>query len=89
MQTQFNTAVIKARSGELQTPSVHYGGNQIDYFAYQLSNHIFALKILSKGMKMNGVKLKNIKDYYGLKGRSASDCLPQLEVIYQDYTKGL
>ena len=89
METQFNIAVQNARAGQLQTPSVHYGGSQIDYFAYQLATHIYALKVLSKGTKMNGVKLKDIKTYYGLKGKSASDCLPQLEIIYQDYKKGL
>ena len=89
METQFNTAVLKAKAGQLQTPSVHYGGSQIDYFGYQLANHIRSLKILSAGMKMNGLKLKDLKDYYGLKGKSAKDCLPQLEEIYQNYTKGL
>jgi hypothetical protein len=85
MQTPFELAVSQARSGQLQTPSVNYGGSQIDYFGYQLANHIYSLKVLSAGLKMNGVKLKDIKDYYGLKGKSAKDCLPQLEVIYQTY----
>lgn len=87
MQTPFELAVLKARSGQLQTPSVNYGSKQVDYFHYQLLNHIYALKILGGGMKMNGVKLKDIKDYYGLKGRSAKDCLPQLQTICQDYLK--
>ena len=87
METQFEKAVTLARSGELQTPSVHYGGSQIDYFHYQLATHIYSLKVLSAGLKMNGVKLKDIKDYYGLKGKSAKDCLPQLEAIYQAYKK--
>ena len=89
MQTPFELAVSQARSGQLQTPSVIYGSKQVDYFGYQLANHIFALKILSSGMTMRGVKLKDIKDYYGLKGKSAKDCLPQLEVIYQNQSKGL
>ena len=85
METQFNIAVQNARAGQLQTPSVHYGGSQIDYFAYQLATHIYALKILSKGMKMNGVKLKDIKTYYGLKGKSAAACLSEFETIVLNY----
>jgi hypothetical protein len=89
MQTPFELAVSQARSGQLQTPSVSYGNKQVDYFGYQLAYHIFSLKILSSGMTMRGIKLKDIKDYYGLKGKSAKDCLPQLEVIYQNQSKGL
>ncbi len=87
MQTPFEKALILARSGQLQTPSVSYGSKQVDYFFYQLANHIFALKILSSGMTMRGIKLKDIKDYYGLKGKSAKDCLPQLETIFEEYKK--
>ena len=87
MQTPFELAVLKARSGQLQTPSVSYGDKNVDYFHYQLLNHIFALKILGGGMKMRGIVLKDIKTYYGLKGKSAKDCLPQLETICQDYLK--
>jgi hypothetical protein len=87
MQTPFQIAVSQARSGQLQTPSVTYGDKNVDYFHYQLANHIFALKILSSGMTMRGVKLKDIKDYYGLKGKSAKDCLPQLETIFEEYKK--
>ena len=32
-----------------------------------------------------GIKFSDIKRYYGLKGRSAKDCLPQFEKIMADY----
>jgi hypothetical protein len=37
---------------------------------------------MAKGMTCRGIKFTDIKKYYGLKGRSAKDCLPQfLEII--------
>jgi hypothetical protein len=83
--TKFEMAIAQAETGTLKTPSVQYGKNPIDYFWYQLSVHHFNLKIMSKGMKCRGVKLKDIKDYYGLKGKSASDCLPQFEQVIERY----
>lgn len=79
--TKFETAIIQAEMGTLELPSVHYGKNPIDYFWYQLSVHHFNLKLMAKGLKFRGVKLSDMKDYYGIKGRSAADCLPQFEQI--------
>jgi hypothetical protein len=36
---------------------------------------------MTKGIGNTQVKLKDIKDYYGLKGRSASDVLIQFEAL--------
>jgi hypothetical protein len=83
--TQFEQALQQVREGKLQTPSVNYGSNPIDYFGYQLSVHHFNLKIMSRGMLCRGIKFSDIKRYYGLKGRSAKDCLPQFEKIMADY----
>lgn len=87
--TKFEQAVAQAKEGKLETPSVSYGNKQIDYFGFQLANHQFALKILSSGMTMKGIKLKDIKDYYGLKGKSAKECLEQFNVIYENYRASL
>jgi hypothetical protein len=40
---------------------------------------------MAKGMQCRGVKLKDLKNYYGLKGRSASDCLAQFELLMEGY----
>jgi hypothetical protein len=87
--TQFEQAVQQAREGKLQTPVVHQWGKPIDYFFYQLSTHHFSLKVMASGMTCKGVKLGDIKRYYGLKGRTAKDCLPQFEKIMADYKTGL
>lgn len=81
MKTPFEKAMSAAKSGNLQTPSVSVGSKEVDYFAYQVSVHYFNLKIMASGMKFRGITFKQIKDYYGLKGRSAADCLPQMEAI--------
>lgn len=87
--TNFEKAVAQAKEGNLQTPSVSYGNKQIDYFGYQLATHHFNLKIMANGMTFKGVRLKDLKAYYGLKGRTAADCLPQFEKIMADYKASL
>lgn len=83
--TQFELAVQQAKEGKLQTPAVYYGQGQIDYFQYQLATHHFNLKIMSRGMQCRGIKLKDLKAYYGLTGRTAIDCLPQFEALIEKY----
>ena len=83
--TLFETAIAQAKAGELNTPTVSTSKGDVDYFWYQLSVHHFNLKLMSKGIMSRGVKLKDIKYYYGLKGRSAIDCLTQYEEILQQY----
>jgi hypothetical protein len=83
--TQFEIAQQQAKEGTLQTPSVSANGGNVDYFGYQLAVHKFNLSIMSKGMTCRGIKLKDLKGYYGLKGRSASDCLAQFDKIMSDY----
>ena len=87
--TNFEKAVAQAKEGKLQTPSVSYGSKQIDYFGYQLATHHFNLKLMAKGMTFKRARLKDLKDYYGLKGRTAADCLPQFEKIMEDYKASL
>lgn len=83
--THFETAVLQAKVGELRTPTVSTSNGNVDYFWYQLSVHHFNLKLMSKGIGCRGVKLKDLKTYYGLKGRTAMDCLIQFELLLNDY----
>lgn len=83
--TRFQEALAAAKAGQLQTPSVSHGNNEVDYFGYQLSVHKFNLRIMAAGMKVRGLNLKTLKEYYGLKGKTAKDCMPQFEAIFTDY----
>lgn len=87
--TQFEQALQQVKEKQLQTPKVMTEGREIDYFGYQLSVHHFNLKLMAKGMTCRGIKLSDIKRYYGLKGRTASDCLPQFEAILNNYKSNL
>lgn len=87
--TQFEQALQQVKEQQLQTPKVMAEGREIDYFGYQLSVHHFNLKLMAKGMTCRGIKLSDIKRYYGLKGRTASDCLPQFEAILNNYKSNL
>lgn len=83
--TQFETAVQQAKAGELSTPTVSTSNGSVDYFWYQLSVHHYNLKLMSKGIMSRGVKLKDLKAYYGLKGKTAITCLPQYEEVIRLY----
>jgi hypothetical protein len=61
----------------------------VDYFGYQLAVHHYNLKILATGMSMRGIKLTDLKKYYGLRGRTAKDVLPQFVVIMNNYKETL
>jgi len=87
--TQFEQAQEQVKQGTLNTPSVQANGKQVDYFVYQLAVHIYNLKIMGAGMTCRGIKFSQIKKYYGLKGRSAKDCVPQLEQIFTEYKEKL
>ena len=83
--TQFEIAVQQAKAGELRTPTVSTSKGNVDYFWYQLSVHHFNLKLMSKGIGCRGVKLKDLKAYQGLIGKSAADCLNQYEMLIEVY----
>lgn len=83
--TQFQQALQQVEAQQLQTPEVSYSGKKVDYFSYQLAVHEFNLKIMSRGMTCRGVKLKDLKGYYGLTGRSAADCLVQFQALVANY----
>ena len=83
--TQFEQALQAAQEGTLNTPTVSTPNGNVNYFGYQLATHLFNLKLMAKGMKFANVKFKHIKDYYGLQGKSAKQCVPQMEKIYNEY----
>jgi len=87
--TPFQQAVSQHRQGLLRTPEVTYEGKKMDYFGYQLATHKYALGILACGLKTRLVKLKDLKAYYGLTGKTAADCVPQLQQLMEDYKKSL
>lgn len=89
MKTPFEQAVEQARLGQLQTPKVLMGSKNMDYFGYQLAVHKYNLSIMAMGMTCRGIKFTDIKKYYGLKGRSAKDCKPEIEELFNTYKSSL
>lgn len=87
--TPFQQALQAAAQGTLQTPSVSNENGNVDYFGYQLAVHKFNLSLMARGMKCRGITFTQIKKYYGLKGRTATDCLPQFIQIMDAYKKAL
>jgi hypothetical protein len=83
--TQFEEAQEQVRQGLLKAPNVSTAEGNIDYFGYQLAVHHFNMKLMAKGMKFRGIKFTDIKKYYGLKGKSAKDCLLQFEEVMEKY----
>lgn len=83
--TKFEQAVQAVENGSLQTPSVVYGHKAVDYFGYQLAVHLYNLRILATGMTMRGVKFTHIKKYYGLKGKSAKECVPEFQELMHNF----
>ena len=83
--TPFEEKVQQTKLGMLKLPYVNYQGKQVPYFMYQLAVHRFNLNILASGMKFRNITLTDIKKEYGLKGRSAKDCLPQFEEVMNKY----
>ena len=84
--TPFEQAVLKVQEGTLQVPTVGVGNGTINYFNYQLATHKFYLSLMAKGITNRQVKLRDLKQYYGLKGRTAADCLPQFIQLMERVT---
>ena len=89
MKTPFEQAVEQVRQGRIQAPKVLMGKMDMDYFAYQLAVHKYNLGIMAMGMTCRGIKFTDIKKYYGLKGRSAKDCKPEIEELFNTYKSSL
>ena len=84
--TPFEQAVLNVQAGTLQVPTVGVGNGTINYFNYQLATHKFYLSLMAKGITNRQVKLRDLKQYYGLKGRTAADCLPQFIQLMERVT---
>lgn len=82
--TTFQTAVDSWKAGKLQIPNVSHGDRTINFFLYQLAIHKANLSLMAKGLKIPNIKLGDIKQYYGLKGRTAADCLKDYVTKYQN-----
>lgn len=87
--TPFQQAVLAAAEGKLKTPTVSSSEGNINYFGYQLAVHKYNLRLMAIGMKCRGITFTQIKKYYGLKGRTAADCVPQLIHIMNEFEKAL
>jgi hypothetical protein len=85
--TPFQKAVYAVNNGTLETPSVSFNGKNLNYFAYQINVHHFYLKLMSKGIGNKQVKLKDLKTYYGLKGKTAKDVLGDFEINIYNHIK--
>lgn len=83
--TPFENSIIELNNGNLQTPKVYTNGKQINYPMYMILVHHFNLKIFASGMTMRGMNLKTLKNYYGLKKRSAKECLIEFEQLMLFY----
>jgi hypothetical protein len=87
--TPFQQALLDHSDGKLKTPPVSTTTGNINFFGYQLAVHKYYLSLMAKGIQNRQVKLTDLKKYYGLKGRTAADCLPQLIQLMDSYQKAL
>lgn len=83
--TQYEIARKEVAEGKLKVPTVSTAGGNVDYFWFQFASHHYWMKIFAMGMKTRQISLKQLKDYYGLKSRSAGDCLKEFEKLMADY----
>lgn len=85
--TPFQEAIQSIEAKKLVMPNVFVGRDTVNYINYQLSTHKFNLSLMAKGMTFRHIKFTDIKKYYGLKGRSAKDCLPEFLELMDNYFK--
>jgi hypothetical protein len=85
MNLTFDQVQQKAKAGEIQLPKVNFEGKDISFIKYQLAVHKYNLSLMACGIQSRGITFTQIKKYYGLKGRTAKDCLPQLTALVEYY----
>ena len=86
--TTFEQVQQQIATGQVRAPKVSYEGKEMPFTGYQLAVHVFNLKGMALGLKFRGITFTQIKNYYGLTGRSAKDCIPQLEEIQKKFRNG-
>jgi len=87
--TPFQQTLLDHSEGKLQVPTVSTAAGDISYFGYQLAVHKYNLSIMAAGMQCRGITFTQIKKYYGLKGRTAKDCLGQMDQLISAYKQAL
>jgi hypothetical protein len=87
--TPFQQTLLDHSNGKLQVPTVGTASGDINYFGYQLAVHKYNLSIMAAGMQCRGITFTQIKKYYGLKGRTAKDCLGQMDQLISAYKQAL
>lgn len=87
--TPFQQALLDYSEGKFQAPTVSTASGDINYFGYQLAVHKYNLGLMAVGMKFNGITFTQIKKYYGFKGRTAKDCLEQMDQLMSAYKQAL
>ena len=85
--TQFQQTMLAVENGTMQVPTVSTTEGTIPFAGYQLAVHVYALRIMALGMKMRGVTFTQIKKYYGLRGKTAKECIPELQKIQKIYSE--
>jgi hypothetical protein len=88
-KTKFELALEQYKAGTLKAPTTIVNNTEMDYFAFQLISHHFYAKLFAKGITARQMNLKQMKDYYGLKSKSAKDCLIEFESIKDKYLESL
>ena len=86
--TPFEQAHQDWVDGKTEIPDVWVGHRQVNYFLYQIAVHKYHLRLMSLGIKAN-VRLKDIKEYYGLKGRSGKDVYKSFIELIKSYNINL
>ena len=87
--TPFEQAKLDVAAGKRTVPVVSNGDGTVPFFGYQLAIHKMNLGLMAVGVKFPVGAFTEIKKYYGLTGRTAEDCLPQLKQIVEDYKANL
>lgn len=83
--TPFEATLQRLEAGTQKAPSVNFEGKNVNPVAYSMIVHKFNLSIMSKGMKCRGITFTQIKKFYGLKGRTAADVLPQFIALMEKH----
>ena len=83
--TKFEQTIAQIRRGEIKAPKVYTNDGEIDYMFYQINVHQLNLKLMASGLKVRNFRLKDIRDYYGIKGRTAKELTAALHRLQQTY----
>ena len=83
--TPFEQAVAAGQNGTLKAPVITIGGTQVNPLRFQVVQHKAMLRMAAANIKVRGFRLKDIKAYYGYKGRSAAEVLKEHLSLMESY----